>query len=318
LALWGRAESRVDKSGIGQTNLFHFLEETTMMTAAEREDERKSIARVKTLYEIVKTLNSSLELKETFPRILSILSQQMGMKRGGLLILNAESNEWEVEGTCGLSADEMKKRKDYFGSEVTQKILEKGLMAAVVDGGESIWLFDGKAKPAVKRSTISFFCSPIRIQSAIVGILGVDRFFEEPMPVTEDFNLLGEVCATFGETIRVRKEIMAENRVLLEENWSFRKELEDLGQNVPKARRRISLTEILEERLSRMIAEMKVDPRSNGNLYEDVLNVVERTLLKSALEKTKHVQLKTARFLGINRNTLRRKMKELGIPVKEK
>jgi two-component system nitrogen regulation response regulator GlnG len=105
---------------------------------------------------------------------------------------------------------------------------------------------------------------------------------------------------------------------LLEENWSFRKELETLGRSVPKVRRRISLTEILEDRLSRMIAEMKVDPRSNGRLYDDVLTVVERTLLKSALEKTKHVQSKTARFLGINRNTLRRKIKELGIAAKEK
>ena len=62
-----------------------------------------------------------------------------------------------------------------------------------------------------------------------------------------------------------------------------------------------------------MISEMKVDPRSNGKLYDDVLSVVERTLLKSALEKTRHIQSKTARFLGINRNTLRRKIKELGI-----
>jgi two-component system nitrogen regulation response regulator GlnG len=67
-----------------------------------------------------------------------------------------------------------------------------------------------------------------------------------------------------------------------------------------------------------MIAEMKVDPRSNGRLYDDVLVVVEKTLLKSALEKTRHVQLKTARFLGINRNTLRRKMKEFGMTAKEK
>ena len=88
---------------------------------------------------------------------------------------------------------------------------------------------------------------------------------------------------------------------------------ETLGKSLPKVRRRISLTEILEERISRMIGEMKVDPRSNGCLYDEVLQVVERTLLKSSLEKTKHVQLKTARFLGINRNTLRRKIKELGI-----
>ena len=120
-----------------------------------------------------------------------------------------------------------------------------------------------------------------------------------------------------GEDLRSRNEaIAAENRVLLEENWSFRKELETLGRSVPKTRKRISLTEILEERISRMIAEMKVDPRSNGCLYDEVLHVVERTLLKSSLEKTKHVQLKTARFLGINRNTLRRKIKELGITGK--
>jgi DNA-binding protein Fis len=111
----------------------------------------------------------------------------------------------------------------------------------------------------------------------------------------------------------MRKAIAAENRALLEENWSFRKELEALGRSVPKTRKRIPLTEILEERITRMIAEMKVDPRSNGCLYEEVLNVVERTLLKSSLDKTRHVQLKTARFLGINRNTLRRKIKELGI-----
>jgi DNA-binding protein Fis len=116
----------------------------------------------------------------------------------------------------------------------------------------------------------------------------------------------------------MRKDVAADNRALLEENWSFRKELETLGRSVPKARRKISLTEILEERLARMIAEMKVDPRSRSQLYDEVLNVVERTLLKSALEKTKHVQLKTARFLGINRNTLRRKMKEFGIITKEK
>jgi DNA-binding protein Fis len=136
--------------------------------------------------------------------------------------------------------------------------------------------------------------------------------------IGEDFNFLGEVCSLLSGAMAMRKDIAADNRALLEENWSFRKELENLGRSVPKARRKISLTEILEERLARMIAEMKVEPRAHSQLYDEVLNVVERTLLKSALEKTKHVQLKTARFLGINRNTLRRKMKDFGIITKEK
>ena len=96
---------------------------------------------------------------------------------------------------------------------------------------------------------------------------------------------------------------------------SLRKQLGTFGQSVFKSKEAIPLTELLEERLSQMIAGIKVDPKLNGSFYNEVLNVVERILLQSALEKTGHVQLKTARILGINRNRLRRKMKELGISV---
>jgi len=289
-----------------------------MNPAAEKNDEKKNIYRLKSLYEIAKALGSSVDLKEAYSKILSVLSQQMGMKRGGFLVLNPESSEWEMGGVQGLSAEEMKRRKEYFGSGIIQGILEKGQMAAVVDGGENIWFNDGKTKSTPKRGNTSFLCAPIKVQATIVGILGVDHFYEDPVPVTEDFHLLGEVGNLVSEVMLMHKALAAENRALLEENWSFRKELEMLGKSLPKARRKISLTEILEERLSRMIAEMKVDPRSNGRLYDDVLVVVEKTLLRSALEKTRHVQLKTARFLGINRNTLRRKIKEFGITAKEK
>jgi len=288
------------------------------MNPAIERDEEKGASKLRSLYEIAKTLNSSLDLKETYGRILSILSQYMGMKRGGFMVLNAESSEWEMGGAHGLSAEEMKRRKEYFGSGVLEKILEKGHMAAVVESGENIWLYDGKPKTVPKRATASFLCGPLKAQGSITAILGIDHLFEEPAAVTEDLNLLGEVCSLISDAIQIRKAMATENRVLLEENWGLRKELETLGQSVPKVKRKISLTEILEDRLSRMIAEMKVDPRSKGRLYDEVLRVVEKTLLKSALEKTKHVQLKTARFLGINRNTLRRKIKELGITPKEK
>ena len=289
-----------------------------MSSSTERETQEKVSFRLKALYEVAKILNSSLELKEAYTRVLNVLSQQLGMKRGGFLFLNAESSEWEMGGTQGLSAEEMRRRKEYFGCGVVQRILEKGMRGVVVDGGESVWLYDGRGKSIPKRPSTSFFCGPVKIHGAVTAILGVDHFYEDPVAVTEDLNLLEEICALISEAVTIRKAMADENRALLEENFSFRKELETLGRNVPKARRRISLTEILEERIARMIAEMKVDPRSNGRLYEDVLNVVERTLLTSALEKTKHVQLKTARFLGINRNTLRRKIKELGITAKEK
>ena len=283
------------------------------MTPSAKKEEDKEISRLSSLYEIARVLGSSLDLKEGYPKIFSLLAQKMGMKRGGVLLRNQESNEWEMGGAQGLSPEEMKRRKEYFGSGVIPRILEKGQMAAVVEGGEGFWMYDGKAKNAPKRGSIPFLFAPVKVQGTITGIVGVDHFYEDPVPVTEDLSLLGEVCALIEDAMILRRAIASENRALLEENWSYRKELETLGKTLPKVRKRISLTEILEERISRMIGEMKVDPRSNGCLYNEVLNVVERTLLKSSLDKTKHVQLKTARFLGINRNTLRRKIKDLGI-----
>jgi len=289
-----------------------------MMAPAEKSEDRKTVARLSALYTISRLLGSSLDLHEAFPQVFSVLGKQTGVKRGGLLLRGEESGDWEIRGAHGLSAEDLKKRKEYFGSGVVKKILEKGQMAAVLDNGEAFWFYDGQSRGGLKRANTSFLCAPLMMQGDIGGVFGVDRFFEDPVAVTEDFNLLGEITGIMSEALLTRKRMASEHRALLEENWSFRKELETLGRSVPKARKKISLTEILEERLARMIAEIKMDPRSNGHLYDDVLSVVERTLLKSALEKTKHVQLKTARFLGINRNTLRRKIKEFGIITKEK
>jgi two-component system nitrogen regulation response regulator GlnG len=47
-----------------------------------------------------------------------------------------------------------------------------------------------------------------------------------------------------------------------------------------------------------------------------VLEQVERPLIRFVLEKTRGNQVRAADILGINRNTLRKKIQELGIEVK--
>jgi transcriptional regulator with GAF, ATPase, and Fis domain len=286
--------------------------------SATREKEEQQFLHFKVLYEVARILNSALNIEEAYPQILKAMAKQMGIKRGGIIWWNKENNKWETLAAHGLSGEELRRRKDYFGQNIIETLMEKGQMAAILNKGENFWFYDGRAKNLPQRVHISFLCAPIKIQGTISAIMGVDHLFEEPIKITEDFLLMEEICQLITEGLKIRKVMAAELRALLEENWTFRKELEALGKNLANANRKIPLTEILEERISRMIAEMKVDPRSNGHLYDDVIKVVERTLLSAALEKTKYVQLQTARFLGINRNTLRRKMKELGISPQEK
>jgi len=50
-----------------------------------------------------------------------------------------------------------------------------------------------------------------------------------------------------------------------------------------------------------------------GVLYKYVLETVEKPLIEHALERTYGNQLKAAKILGINRNTMRAKIKKLGI-----
>ena len=50
-----------------------------------------------------------------------------------------------------------------------------------------------------------------------------------------------------------------------------------------------------------------------GALYKSVLEAIQKPLIERILEKTRGNQLKAAKILGINRNTLRTKIKSLHI-----
>ena len=52
-----------------------------------------------------------------------------------------------------------------------------------------------------------------------------------------------------------------------------------------------------------------------GVLYKSILEAVEKPLIEDVLERTEGNQLKAAKILGINRNTIRAKIKKLSINV---
>jgi two-component system nitrogen regulation response regulator GlnG len=50
-------------------------------------------------------------------------------------------------------------------------------------------------------------------------------------------------------------------------------------------------------------------------LYHRILREVESPLISAALASTRGKQIKAAELLGVNRNTLRKKIRDLDIPV---
>lgn len=56
---------------------------------------------------------------------------------------------------------------------------------------------------------------------------------------------------------------------------------------------------------------------SARNLHPILISAVERPLITSALKETRGNQIRAAELLGLNRNTLRKKIVDLHIPVKQ-
>lgn len=66
------------------------------------------------------------------------------------------------------------------------------------------------------------------------------------------------------------------------------------------------------EHIEKYFAAHQPDLPPKG-LHEKIMPLVERPLIRAALEATNGHRIQAAELLGINRNTLRKRMAELGI-----
>lgn len=71
-----------------------------------------------------------------------------------------------------------------------------------------------------------------------------------------------------------------------------------------------TLAQLMRKKLDSLIAE-----NSGGDIYRIILEEVERPLIEAALERTEGNQIRAAALLGINRNTLRKKITELNLAL---
>ena len=69
------------------------------------------------------------------------------------------------------------------------------------------------------------------------------------------------------------------------------------------------------ERHLRAMLAGSADGIPTRDIYDQVLAEVERPLIRMTLSATRGNQIKAAAMLGLNRNTLRKKIRDLGIPV---
>src|SRR5690242_3852932 len=85
------------------------------------------------LTEIGQILSSTLELRDTFGRMMQIISDKLNMRRGTLVLLDESTGRLRTEVAVGLTPDEVERGKYALGEGITGNVVATGRARMVAD-----------------------------------------------------------------------------------------------------------------------------------------------------------------------------------------
>jgi DNA-binding protein Fis len=101
----------------------------------------------------------------------------------------------------------------------------------------------------------------------------------------------------------------------IQELFLHLKEKRAQGSRPPKMGKNLFLEDLVEQKLKDFLKRMKSS--DSRNIYQMLMTEFERPLIRLTLKETQGNQVRAAKLLGMNRNTLRKKIQELKIPVQK-
>lgn len=173
--------------------LFNFANQAAIAIGNAKlyEDSLEKIKQLTTLYEVGKTLSSTLDLDELLKKALELLRDRFGYQLCILLLLDQEKNELYVKQVIGRNIEEMKDLRFRVGID--------GIAGWVAKTGESYYAPDVSKDskyifglPGIKSEAVF----PLKIRDQVIGVLDVKSdelmgFDEENLKVLS--SLAGQV-----------------------------------------------------------------------------------------------------------------------------
>src|SRR5258706_250313 len=181
------------------------------------------------LTELGQILSSTLELRDTFGKMMQIISDKLNMHRGTLVLLDESTGRVRTEAAVGLTSDEMERGKYALGEGITGNVVATGRPRIVADVRKEPDFLNrtGRFNPATDEGQTSFLCVPIKIEGRTTGALSVDKPFGSEEQLRNDYRFLDIVSAFLSQAIQINRMVMRQKEVLLEENAQLRAQVRD-------------------------------------------------------------------------------------------
>jgi len=261
----------------------------------------RSNPELRSLFEVAAIPQDELSLPDYFGKVMTTLSSHFPIGYSALILRDPLKEYLRVEGLYGVDREihpvGCPCRKGPIG-----QVLESRQPMAIQNLSEEPF-YDEITKGRRRTDKIHppLLCVPLLTDAGPFGGLNVNSIYGPRAELTQDFEFLSILSAILSPPIR---------------SYQMRKQESSTKGGKAKAKS-TQLEDLLKERLVEFLN--KIDPyvetRARMTLLDDVVATVEKILIRSALEKVNYVQVAAAQLLGINRNTLRKKIKDLKIKL---
>lgn len=164
--------------------------------------ERKN-AELRALFEVSKVLSSSFDIKYNLFKALKLLSDYLDMRRGTVTLLDQKTGELRIEVAYGLTPEQMARGRYKIGEGIVGKVVETASPLVVPDIGKEPLFLNRTGARRIEKDKISFLCVPIKFKDEILGVLSVDRIFDESVSFEEDLRVLEIVANLMSQVLKL-------------------------------------------------------------------------------------------------------------------
>ncbi|MCH2375766.1 MAG: sigma 54-interacting transcriptional regulator, partial [Planctomycetes bacterium] len=182
----------------------------------------------KTLVEISHAFGSALDLEELFAKVGEILNKRCAMKRSFLVILNADTDELNIELAFGMTPEEIAKGRYRIGEGITGSVVKNGEPFAVKDISTEPRFLDRTGSLVNSDEMTSFLAVPVLLEGRTVGVLGALKTFPGEVHFEADMAILQIIATTISHAVKIHFKVRSEKENLLQENRRLREELKTL------------------------------------------------------------------------------------------
>jgi len=171
---------------------------------------KRQKAELSALLEVSKILSSSFDLKENLTQAMKILSDFLDMRRGTITLFDKTTGELKIVVAHGLTPEQIARGRYKIGEGIVGKVVETGHPIVVPDIGKEPLFLNRTGARRIEKENISFLCVPIKIKDEILGVLSVDRLFDESISFEEDLRVLEIVATLIGQAIKLYRTFLEE------------------------------------------------------------------------------------------------------------